>query len=122
MAERNLNLDIIRGIAAFSVVANYVLSHFEGFAGSMIGNINFSLQNYSNEIIHFFGGQYLLELYVVHYVMMRFPSPGNTPITAINGFLEFFGYYVVVLAITALLIEVINTNKTFRFILFGKTK
>lgn len=43
--ERNINLDIIRGIAAYSVVANHVLSHFEGFGDSMIGNINFSLQN-----------------------------------------------------------------------------
>ena len=44
-ASRNINLDVIRGIAAFSVVANHVLSHFEGFQGSIIGNINFSLQN-----------------------------------------------------------------------------
>lgn len=45
MKERNLNLDIIRGIAAYSVVANHVLSHFAGFDGSVLGNINFSLQN-----------------------------------------------------------------------------
>lgn len=85
----------------------------------------FSWKINSNSIVmklFSFGGQYSLEMYVVHYVMMRFLSPSNTPITAINGFLEFFGYYVVVLAITALLIEVINTNKTSRFILFGKTK
>ena len=43
--ERNINLDIIRGIAAYSVVANHVLSHFTGFSESIIGNINFSLQN-----------------------------------------------------------------------------
>ena len=43
--ERNINLDIIRGLAAYSVVANHVLSHFDGFGDSMIGNINFSLQN-----------------------------------------------------------------------------
>ena len=43
--ERNINLDIIRGIAAYSVVANHVLSHFAGYSESMLGNINFSLQN-----------------------------------------------------------------------------
>lgn len=43
--ERNLNLDIIRGIAAYSVVANHVLSPYSGFTESIIGNINFSLQN-----------------------------------------------------------------------------
>ena len=43
--ERNINLDIIRGIAAYSVVANHVLSHFNGFSESIIGNIFFSLQN-----------------------------------------------------------------------------
>lgn len=43
--ERNLNLDVIRGIAAFSVVANHVLSHFSGYGESIVGNINFSLQN-----------------------------------------------------------------------------
>ena len=43
--ERNINLDIIRGIAAYSVVANHVLSLFAGYSESMLGNINFSLQN-----------------------------------------------------------------------------
>lgn len=43
--ERNLNLDVIRGVAAFSVVANHVLSHFSGYGESIVGNINFSLQN-----------------------------------------------------------------------------
>ena len=68
------------------------------------------------------GGQNSLELYVVHYVTMHFLKPSSTSITTINGFLEFLGYFVIVLVCTALIIEVVNTNKKSRLILFGKSK
>ena len=79
----------------------------------------FNPQNSFVRIINW-GGVHSLELYVVHYVTMHFLKPSSTSITTINGFLEFLGYFAIVLVCTALIIEVINTNKTSRFILFGK--
>lgn len=43
--KRNLNLDMLRGMAAFSVISQHVLSKFNGFGECTLANINFSLEN-----------------------------------------------------------------------------
>ena len=82
---------------------------------------NINPQNTFVRILNW-GGQNSLELYVVHYVTMRFLKPDCTSITTINGFFEFTFYFIVVLLCTALIIEMINSNKRSRLILFGKSK
>ena len=68
------------------------------------------------------GGQKTLEIYVVHYITMSFLKTSETSVTTVLGFTEFVINLFVVLIVTCIIIEIINSNNISRKFLFGKFK
>lgn len=65
-------------------------------------------------------GSLSLEMYVVHYFVVRLCGTESFDIGRIDGFGLAILYSVIVLAITQLIISILNCNKVARLVLFGK--
>lgn len=67
------------------------------------------------------GGGKSLEIYVVHYLLLRIflkVTPMN--IDTVPSMVETVEYFLIILAVTYIVIEIINLNPISRLILFGK--
>ncbi len=83
-----------------------------------IDNINIK-DNIINKSLEKFGG-ISLELYVVHYFVVKMLSVGNADITTIVGFGLSILYFIIVLSASLIIISFINVFPEMRRVLFGK--
>lgn len=80
--------------------------------------------NPSDKIVKFlnWGGQKTLEIYVVHYVVMGFLKNSGASVLTVLGFSEFIVNLIIVIVVTILFVEIIDSNQYSKKILFGKFK
>ena len=67
-------------------------------------------------------GNTTLELYVVHYFIVRIVDVSKYDISNIAGVAASFVLFVTVLCSTVILIIILNRSKVLKFILFGKNE
>jgi len=95
-----------------SIIGCYIVFEF-------IANVSIEIKKkYLNtlEVI----GKKSLELYVVQVFTLKFLEIDGYELSTINGFIYMLGYFVIVLIISLLIIELVYKNKFSKFILFGK--
>ena len=67
------------------------------------------------------GGVKSLEIYVVHYLLLRiFLRVSPYEINSVNSMVQTVEYFLIVLIVTYMIIEVFSINPISRLILFGK--